>query len=131
MPQLVMQYDYDPAEKLIGELGDLSGIKMMNTQILIAVHMRPNKTQSGMWLPENHMEEDRFQGKSGLLIAAGPQAFHQDGKWFQEGINFEIGKTWILFRPSDGWNVTINGKPCRMLDDVSIRAVVNHPDMVF
>jgi len=131
MPQLVMEYDKDPAEKLLEELGDLSGIQLMNTQVLIAVHLRPNRTKSGLYLTDEHIDEDRFQGKSGLLIAAGPQAFHPDGKWFKEGIEFIVGKTWILFRPSDGWNVTIHGKPCRMLDDVSIRAVVNHPDMVF
>lgn len=131
MPQLKMQYDEDPAQKILSEIGDLSGIQMMNTQILVAVHIRPNKTKSGLYLTDTTMDEDKYQGKSGLLIKAGPHAFTPEGKWFQEGINFEVGKTWIIFRPSDGWNITINNKLCRMLDDTSIRGVVNDPDMVF
>ena len=38
---------------------------------------------------------------------------------------------WIVFRPSDGWSITVNNVLCRMIDDINIKARVDHHDRVW
>jgi hypothetical protein len=51
------------------------------------------------------------------------------GQWFN-GVTINAND-WIVFRPSDGWSITINGVICRMIDDVNVRGRVDHPDRVW
>jgi co-chaperonin GroES (HSP10) len=96
----------------------------------VAVYIRPEKTKSGIILSDKTRDEDRYQSKVGLIVKKGPSAFvDDDGKWFS-GLDVNEGD-WIVFRPSDGWNITVNGTLCRMLDDMSIRARISHPDQVW
>ena len=70
------------------------------------------------------------QSKVGLIIAKGPDAFVDDsGRWFN-GLEFKL-HDWIVFRPSDGWSITVDGILCRMLNDVDVRARIDNPDQVY
>jgi co-chaperonin GroES (HSP10) len=71
---MVMEHEIDPKEKLLTDLGDLSGIEIFNNQVLVAVYIRPNKTKSGIILTDETVNEDRYQGKVGLLVGMGPAA---------------------------------------------------------
>jgi len=130
MVNIAMAHEKDPRETLMKEVGDLSGVEIFNMQVLVAVYIRPEKTKSGLFLSDKTRDEDRFQSKVGLIVKKGPSAFVDDeGKWFS-GLDIKEGD-WIVFRPSDGWNVTVNGTLCRMLDDMSIRGRISHPDQVW
>ena len=129
MPQMMMDHDGDPRKKLLDELGDISEVELFHNQVLLAVYLRPQKTKSGLYLTDKHVDEDRFQSKVGLLVKTGPQAFEQDGNWFS-GLNFSQ-LDWLVFRPSDGWSITVNGVLCRIFDDINIRGRVPHPDAVW
>ena len=108
---IAMLHESDPKEALLNDLGDISKVELLNTQVLVAVYIRPEKTKGG-------------------IIMAGPSAFvDEGGKWFSN-LNLKVGD-WIVFRPSDGWNVTVNGVLCRMFDDTAIRARIPHPDSVY
>ena len=75
-------------------------------------------------------EQDKYQGKVGLVVKKGPSAFKDEtGRWFKDA-DVNVGD-WVVFRPSDGWSVAINGQPCRLMDDVVIRGRVQHPDSVW
>ena len=103
---------------------------MLNTQVLVAVYIRPEKTMGGIFIAAKTLDEDRYQSKVGLVIKTGPSAFvDEGGKWFSN-LDLKAGD-WIVFRPSDGWNVTVNGVLCRMFDDTAIRARIPHPDNVY
>jgi co-chaperonin GroES (HSP10) len=130
MPYMVMTHEVDPAESIKKELGDVSSVEVFNNQILVAVYIRPQKTKSGIFLTNQTTDEDRYQSKVGLVIKKGPQAFQDsNGEWFN---NVEINDgDWIVFRPSDGWSITVNGVLCRMIDDVNIKARVDQPDRVW
>ena len=120
---IAMNHDIDPREILLKELGDISGLKLANTQFMIAIYIRPEKTKSGLFMPEQARNEDRYQSKMGLIIKMGPSAFKDDtGKWF-EGLDIKVGD-WISHRPSDGWNITIRGVLCRMMDDSAFKMLV-------
>mgnify|MGYP003339874067 CR=1 FL=1 len=51
------------------------------------------------------------------------------GRWFN-GLEFKL-HDWIVFRPSDGWSITVVGILCRMLNDVDVRALIDNPDQVY
>jgi co-chaperonin GroES (HSP10) len=130
MSNIAMLHEKDPKEVLLEQVGDISKIEVFNMQVLVAVYIRPEKTKSGLFLSDKARDEDRYQSKVGLIIKKGPTAFiDKDGEWFS-GLDIKEGD-WIVFRPSDGWNVTVNGTLCRMLDDMSVRARIEHPDQVW
>ncbi len=132
MPQLQIIHEADPRQKLLESIGDISGIEVFNNQILMAVYQRPreSKTKGGLYVPGVTVEEDKWQSKVGLLLKKGPSAFVDDGEWFA-GQAFEEKHDWLIFRPSDGWNITINGVLCRMAEDVQIRGRTEDCDAVF
>lgn len=130
MPYAPMMHDVDPKKKILDEIGDISKFEVFNNQILVAVYIRPQKTKSGIYLSDKTTDEDRFQSKVGLVIAKGPDAFQDSsGEWFKN-VTIEM-HDWVVFRPSDGWNVTVNGVLCRMMQDVQVRARVAHPDTAY
>ena len=127
---ITMHHEVDPRDVLLKELGDISGVELLNMQVLVAVYIRPEKTKGGIIMTTKARDEDRYQSKVGLIIKTGPSAFADEGgKWFN-GLDLKAGD-WIVFRPSDGWNVTVNGVLCRMFDDMAIRARIPHPDNVY
>lgn len=129
MPHMLMAHEEDPSAKLLEELGDLSQVELFHNQVLLAVYIRPTKTKSGLYLTDKHTDEDRYQSKVGLLVKKGPLAFEQDGNWFS-GLEFKEND-WLVFRPSDGWSITVNGVLCRIFDDINIKGRVQHPDAVW
>jgi co-chaperonin GroES (HSP10) len=125
-----MLHESDPKEKLLAELGDLSKFEVFNTGVLVAIYIRPEKTKGGFYLTDKTREEDRYQSKVGLVVRKGPSAFvESDGKWF-DGLDIDVGD-WLVFRPSDGWNITVHGVLCRMFDDASFKMRISHPDEVY
>jgi co-chaperonin GroES (HSP10) len=130
MPFMMMEHEVDPADSIRKEMGDISSVEVFNNQVLVAVYIRPQKTKSGIILTNQTTDEDRYQSKVGLVLKKGPQAFEDiSGQWF-DGLNIEEGD-WIVFRPSDGWNITVNNVLCRIIDDVNIRGRVDQPDRVW
>lgn len=130
MPHMEMDHSIDPKQSIIDALGDLSKVELLNNQILCAVYIRPQKTKSGIYLSDKTIDEDRYQGKVGLLVGMGPSAFNdENGQWFNEKI-FNL-HDWLVFRPSDGWSITVNGVLCRVMSDVQVKARISSPDQVW
>lgn len=130
MPYMLMEHEVDPAKKIIEEIGDLSKIELFNNQILVGVYIRPQKTKSGLYLSEKTTEEDRFQSKVGLLLKLGPRAFEPNDEGWFNGETFNIND-WLVFRPSDGWSITVHGVLCRILTDTQVKVRVPNPDEVW
>ena len=130
MPYMRMEHDVDPAEVIRKEMGDISEIEIFHNQVLVAIYIRPEKTKSGLYLSSQTRDEDKYQGKVGLIIKKGADAFvDESGKWFK-GVNLDVGD-WIYFRPSDGWQVTVHNQLCRILDDTDVRGRIPQPDVVW
>ena len=130
MSLVAMHHAVDPASKLKKELGPLDDIEIFHNQVLAAVYIRPEQTAGGVYLTETTRGEDRFQSKVGLIVKTGANAFvDPDGVWFKD-VNLAVGD-WVIFRPSDGWSITINGVLCRILDDTVIRGTTKNPDKVW
>jgi hypothetical protein len=130
MPYMLMDHEVDPAKKLIEDIGDLSKIELFNNQILVGVYIRPQKMKSGLYLSEKTTEEDRFQSKVGLLLKLGPRAFEPNDEGWFDGETFNL-HDWLVFRPSDGWNITVHGVLCRILTDTQVKMRAPNPDEVW
>ena len=125
-----MEHETDPAENIRKEMGDISDIEIFHNQVLVAIYIRPEKTKSGLYLSAQTRDEDKYQGKVGLIIKKGADAFVDDsGKWFK-GVKLDVGD-WVYFRPSDGWQITVHGQLCRILDDTAVKGRVDQPDRVW
>jgi len=130
MPFMIMEHATDPKQKLLDDIGDISSFEIFNNQILIAIYIRPNKTKSGIYLSDQSREEDKVQGKVGLVVKKGPAAFvDETSEWFKD-ISVEVND-WVVFRPSDGWSITVNNVLCRIIDDTAVRGKVDAPDRVW
>lgn len=130
MAHMEMDHVIDPKKELLDRLGDMSSVELFNNQVLCAVYIRPQKTKSGIYLSEKTVDEDRFQGKVGLLVAKGHVAFEDEsGQWFNHA-TFKL-HDWLVFRPSDGWSVTVNGVLCRVMSDTQVKARIASPDQVW
>jgi co-chaperonin GroES (HSP10) len=130
MPQMAMKHEVDPKKELLASLGDVSGVDVFNNAVLVAIYVRPSRTKSGIYLTDSYTSEDRIQGKAGLVVKQGPRAFVDDrGEWF---VDADINEgDWVIFRPSDGWAINVNGVACRLIDDTAIRGKVDQPDRVW
>lgn len=137
MPIMEMKHDIDPKRDLLEKFANLSDFEPFNNQVLVAIYVRPAQTASGIYLPGRTQEEDKVQGKVGLIVARGPDAFlDPEGKWFRN-VNVDIGD-WVVMKPSDGWYITLKSRDpkdqgvlCKMIDDNLIRGKVSNPDRAF
>ena len=130
MPPRMMEHNEDPKVVLKEQIGNIDSFEIYNNQILIAIYIRPEKTKSGIYLTDGQRSEDQYQSKIGLVLKKGPAAFEgDDSLWFKD-MHIELND-WIVFRPSEGWPITVNGVLCRMLDDTSVRGKIDVPDKIW
>lgn len=138
MPATLIVHEGDPAEAINRLAGNLDEIEVFNNQVLIGVYQRPadSKTSGGIIVTHKTTDEDKYQSKVGIILRMGPKAFipPEGSTWFADQDMCE--GDWVVFRPSDGWSLTLiskdkNGKKqellCRMVDDTAIRAKIESP----
>lgn len=130
MPPMLMKHDTDPADAIRATIGNLDAIDLFQNQVLIGIYIRPAKTAGGIILADQTRDEDLYQGKVGLVLKKGPIAFVDDDRVSFHGKTAEVGD-WIVFRPSDGWALSVNKVACRVLQDVHVRAKVTSPDVIW
>lgn len=138
MPAMEMDHTTDPKQALLEKVGDLSGVEVFGSDVLVALYIPPEKTKSGIILADSTREESRWQGKVGLVLKLGNAAYvDEDGNKFRD---ISAGD-WVVFRPSDGWPFQLNTMKsriskdsvvdCRVVTDINIRSRVAHPDLVY
>lgn len=126
-----MVHDVDPAKLVMKDAGDLSGIELFANQVLLGVYKRPEKTQSGLYLSDTTRGEDEHQGKVGLVLKLGPQAYVDSDEYhFSDEEKVHVGD-WVVMWVTDGRKIQLNGQLCRVVKDYEIRMRVPAPDVVF
>lgn len=124
----------DPKRGLLETIGvqNIESYRLFEDDVLIGTYIRPEKTKGGIILTDNAKQEDRFQGKVGLLLKVGPMAFKFDksGQYHLEGDKPAVGD-WVIYRPSDAWEISINGVSCRIIRSCLIRGAVNDPATIW
>ena len=130
MPHVKMMHDVDPKAALLKALGKFDDFEVWHNFVLLAIYKRPEMTAGGIALTGKHLDEDYIQGKVGLVLKTGPDAFRDPaGKWFS-GVTV-APNDWVVFRASDGWSITVNEVPCRMIEDTALKGRIQSPDRVW
>lgn len=138
MPAVQMDHgDVDPKQAILDKVGDLSGVEVFGSDCLCAIYMRPNKTKSGLYLSDNTVAEDAWQGKAALILKMGATAFaDENGNKFRDISEGD----WVVLRPSDAFPVQLmpegavsSGEvvKCRIVTDINIRARIANPDVIY
>ena len=122
----------DPKQALMDALGarNLKDFTVLHSQVLVATYVRPAKTKGGIFMPDKVVEEDRWQGNCGLVIALGKGAFKDDGVAKFHGDNLKIGD-WVMYVAADGVSLFINEVPCRLFQDTRILMKVTDPEIYY
>lgn len=119
------------AEEILASIGTaLDQYEVFHNQILIGVYIRPGKTKSGILLPDSVTDEDRWQGKVGLVLKVGPAAFVNDARNEFHGQSVKPGD-WVIYRVNDGTSLDINKTRCRQMEDIHIRGRVANPEIIW
>lgn len=130
-----IHHDEDPKQVILDKIGKdiLSKLNVYGAQVLVATYVRPERLRSGLIITSKVRDEDKFQGKCGLVIKTGPLAFVETERLKFGGCKVSVGD-WAWYRPMDGFAVSLAGTSdaihCRVLDDVEIRGDLEHPDVI-
>lgn len=111
----------DPKAALLAAVGDLSKEEVLWDLVLIGTYVRNERTAGGIIRPQENVAEDVYQSKTGLVLKFGAQV---------EDPVFNVGD-WVVYSIKDGWSVTVNGTPCRLVPYDRIRMKVSDPKVVF
>lgn len=120
----------DPRQAIIDAVGDLSGIDVLSDLVLVGTYIRPEKTAGGIIRPKDNIAEDEHQGKVGLVLKAGPQAFFEyaNGET-DDGANAKL-HTWVVYQAANTWKFQLNGVACSIVPYERLRLRVADPAKV-
>lgn len=111
----------DPKQAIIEAAGDLSKESVLWDLVLIGTYIRPEKTTGGIIRPRENVEEDAYQSKTGVVL--------KFGRDVQDPV-YDVGD-WVVYSIKDGWAITVNGTPCRLVPYDRVRMKLSDPSVVF
>lgn len=118
----------NPRQAIQDAAGDLLGFEVFGDRVLVGIYMRPEKTKGGIIRPDSNKEEDVYQGKVGLVLKWGPDAFRdEEGELHEQSVS---PGEWGVFFIGDGKQLQVNGMPCRLVKDANFVGKIADPMMV-
>lgn len=94
-------------------------------RLLIALPEISEKTQGGVFMPDNLKKDESTASIIGFVLKKGPDAYSDAsrfpaGPWCKEG-------DFVIFRSYSGTRFKIHGKEFRLINDDTVEAVVDDP----
>lgn len=127
---ILMTHTVDPKQEITDRVGDLADdLTIMGAQLLVAVYVRPEKTRSGIILSSDTRNEDKWQGKVGLVLKCGPLAFEEDAT-HKFGDRVPVPGDWIVMNVGDTFAFELGEQRCRVIEDVNVKMITKRPDIV-
>jgi co-chaperonin GroES (HSP10) len=135
MKALRMEHTVDPRKTIydkvgMKKLGEIPGYALHGNRVLVAIYERPEKTASGLHLPQTYRAEDEHQGKAAVVLLKGHSAFKSDDNFDFGPDNVEPGD-WVQVHVTDGRKCNIYGQLCRVVRDQDIIAKIPAPDAIY
>lgn len=126
--QKIQEISESKADTKLAHFAALGGFKdeVFHSQVLVMTYIRSSRTAGGIILAAVTQDEDRFQGKIGLVVGMGPGAFKDDTIARFHGSELKVGD-WVMTRPADGMELFYNGCTLRLFQDVNILCKVADP----
>ena len=131
-PAKVIEYQQgdDPKLAVWGALGSsIDGLTLYRNDVLIVTAPTMNKSKGGIIFTDPTKNEDRFQGKIGMVVKIGEVAFNDPEIWPNEDTRPTIGD-WVVYRNADTHECAINKISCRFIKDYLIIGKVSAPDAI-
>lgn len=119
-------------ELLLAMLGDLSGVQPLGHRVLTATYVASEVSKGGIIMTDKRKEAARFEGKVGLVVAMGPDAF----KFFDRNgdpldvLAPKVGD-WVWYRASDGAERFLRNVSVRAVDDQCIEGITDDPEAIY
>lgn len=101
-------------------------------EVLVALWEGDEKSKGGVIFADRTKDENIYQGKTGLVISLGAEAFKSDEDHVWPNPPKE--GDWVAFRVGDGFPLVLGGRDgqhCRLVHESKIRLIVNSPDEVW
>jgi co-chaperonin GroES (HSP10) len=94
-------------------------------RLLIAIPEVNEKTEGGVFMPDQLKKAEETASIIGFVVKAGPDAYGDDNKfpngpWCNEG-------DFVIFRSYSGTRFKVLGKEFRLINDDTVEAVVEDP----
>ena len=126
---MLMAHEADPRAEIMDQVNQhLEDIEVMGASVLMAVYTRPDRTKSGIFLTDKTKDEDRYQGKVGLVLKVGPIAF-QDDDTHRFGDFVPTVGDWVLINIGETFPFEMGERRCRIVEDVNVKAILRRPDI--
>jgi len=116
----------------------VEGIKLLRNRLLVATYVRPQRSKGGIIYADRSLDEDKWQGKVGLLLKIGPCAFEfpEDDEKREAGVivsgAFPCAGDWVFYRASDTWDFGLMpGVHCRIITDDAVIGTVADPSVIY
>lgn len=120
----------NPKMALIASAGDLSGLEMVGSLLLVGIYIEPEITAGGVYRSTQTIKEDVWQGVVGLILKKGDTAFSDDvSKSRFGGLNPGVGE-WIVYRSGSSKRTQVNGLDCRIVEDVLVDMILKDPTII-
>ena len=110
--------------------GEHKKLTVLHSQVLVAGYIAGARSKGGIIFTDQTVEEDRWQGNIGLVIALGKGAFKDDAVAKFHGDKLKLGD-WVMYLPADGVALFINQVPCRLFQDTRILMKVDNPEIYY
>ncbi len=127
-------HDEDPREVMRRDLRPfLDTVRfVVGADVLIGVYVKPDaKTRGGIIMPDRKRDDDKYQGKVGMILATGALAFQDDERHRWGDQKPQIGD-WVVFEVTETLAFdTVNDRRIRIVEDIHVRVVIDDPDMVW
>ncbi len=94
-------------------------------RLLIAIPEISEKTEGGVFMPDNLKKAEETASIIGFVVKVGPEAYADaskfpNGPWCNEG-------DFVIFRSYSGTRFKVLGKEFRLINDDTVEAVVEDP----
>ena len=122
----------DKKKAILEKVGDLSGVHVRYNRVLLGQYVGSEYAgKKGLILrADTNKEEDIWQGKVGLVLKLGPNAFVDDADFSFGEQKVNVGE-WAVYRIADiRQRLTINDWVCLMVNDTSIDITVDDPSII-
>lgn len=107
-------------DDLLAKLPDPKGYR-----ILIAIPEISQKTEGGVFIPDERRNAEETASLIGYVLKVGPEAYADPnrfpgGPWCKDG-------DFVIFRSYSGTRFKVHGKEFRLINDDTVEAVVEDP----
>jgi chaperonin GroES len=96
-------------------------------RLVVLPYRGKGKTEGGVYLPDQVVEENQVATQVGYVLKVGPLAYKDpdkfDGPWCKE-------KDWVMFARYAGSRFKIDGGEVRILNDDEVLATISDPEDV-